>query len=85
MFPGDYGECTNIFQVDIPTDPYSIFNGTEQQLLQFDRAESEWVNRSFGKYSDAGNYPDAPGQGLPNDSYSLGGVRGVNPVIFPTF
>lgn len=86
--PGNYGECTNIFQVDIPTDPYSIFNGTESMLMQFDRDSAQWINRSFGVFSDDTNYPDAsvtyPGE-FPNDSYYLSGTRGVNPVIFRAF
>jgi hypothetical protein len=85
---GNYGECTNLFQVDLPTDAFAIFNGNTQQLLKFNRASDDWDNISFGSQSDAGNYPDSsityPGE-LPNNSYNMGGSRENHPTIFRTF
>jgi hypothetical protein len=39
------GECTSIFQVDLPLQPHSIFLGTTKTIFLFNRSTGKWENK----------------------------------------
>lgn len=88
-----HGECTNLFQLDLPTEPYAIFNGTTNMILKFNRSTGAWDDLTFGSKSDSANYPDSSvtfdgslgTQTLPNDSYYMQGSRENHPTVFRSF
>lgn len=77
----DIGDVTSIYQADMDDQERAIMVGSTRKLLLLNRATSLWEEITSSGYP--ANDPSAGDPKVPDTT--LGGVHGVNPVIFRTF